>query len=124
MAYSPTVWNDGDLITKEKLNKLEEGVRNEQVGPAGPKGDKGDTGPAGPAGPKGDKGDTGPAGPAGSKGDKGDAGASYTLPAAKTSALGGVKQAEAIADLSATPTQTDFNNLLAKLRAAGIMASG
>ena len=35
MAYTPTTWTDGDLITAEKLNKLEAGVQNEQVGPAG-----------------------------------------------------------------------------------------
>lgn len=59
MTYTPTVWDDGDVITKEKLNKLENGVENEQVGPAGPKGD---------AGAKGEKGDTGTAG---AKGDAG-----------------------------------------------------
>lgn len=42
MAYEPTTWNNDDVITAEKLNKLEQGVKNEQVGPAGP---------AGPAGP-------------------------------------------------------------------------
>ena len=31
MAYEPTTWNDGDLITAEKMNKLEQGVKNEQV---------------------------------------------------------------------------------------------
>ena len=49
MAYTPTTWNDGDVITKEKLNKLEQGVQNEQVGPAGKDGKdgaKGDTGAA------------------------------------------------------------------------------
>lgn len=35
MAYTPTTWSDGDLITAEKLNKLESGVQNEQVGAAG-----------------------------------------------------------------------------------------
>lgn len=35
MAYTPTTWNNGDVITAEKLNKLEKGVQNEQVGPAG-----------------------------------------------------------------------------------------
>lgn len=35
MAYTPTVWQDGDVLTAEKLNKLENGVKNEQVGPAG-----------------------------------------------------------------------------------------
>lgn len=47
MAYTPTQWNDGDKITTEKMNKLEQGVKNEQIGPAGPKGDPGETGPAG-----------------------------------------------------------------------------
>lgn len=56
MAYEPTVWNDGDLITAEKLNKLEQGVKNEQVGPTGPKGDPGQVGA------KGDPGEQGPAG--------------------------------------------------------------
>lgn len=28
MAYTPTTWKDGDLITAEKLNKLEQGVQN------------------------------------------------------------------------------------------------
>ena len=50
MAYTPTTWNNDDVITAEKLNKLEQGVKNEQVGPAGP---------AGAVGPKGDKGDPG-----------------------------------------------------------------
>lgn len=53
MAYTPTTWTDGDLITAEKLNKLEAGVQNEQVGPQGPAGPKGDTGAQGPAGADG-----------------------------------------------------------------------
>lgn len=44
------------------------------------------------------------------------------LPAAST-AIGGVKQMTAIADLTAAPTQDDFNNLLAALRTAGMMAT-
>lgn len=44
MAYTPTQWKDGDLITAEKLNKLEQGVENEQIGPQGPQGQKGDAG--------------------------------------------------------------------------------
>ena len=47
MAYEPTTWNTGDLITAEKLNKLEQGVKNEQVGPQGPAGPAGTTGAAG-----------------------------------------------------------------------------
>lgn len=157
MAYTPTTWTDGDLITAEKMNKLEQGVQNEQVGPQGPAGATGATGATGPAGAaagfgtptatvdantgtpsvtvsasgpdtakvfsfafknlkgaKGDKGDTGGQGPAGP---------SYTLPAATTSALGGVKMAAAVADAAAAPTMEEFNGLLASLRAAGILAS-
>ncbi len=151
MAYTPTTWTDGDLITAEKMNKLEQGVQNEQVGPQGPAGAAGATGPAGvsagfgtptatvdantgtpsvtvsASGPdtakvfafafknlKGAKGDPG---------DQGPAGTSYTLPAATTSALGGVKMAAAVADAAAAPTMEEFNSLLASLRAAGILAS-
>jgi len=120
MAYTPTTWNDGDVITAEKLNKLEQGVKNEQVGPAGP---VGAVGPAGPAGAKGEKGDPGAAGP---KGDKGDPGQSYTLPAANKTTLGGVKQMALIADLS-TETTADLKNkinaILAEMKKQGIMAN-
>lgn len=126
MAYEPTTWNGGDLITAEKMNKLEQGVKNEQVGPKGPKGDtgaqgpKGEKGDPGAQGPKGEKGDTGTQGP---KGDPGAAGPSYTLPAATTSSLGGVKKGSAVANAAAAPTKEEFNALLASLRAAGIIAS-
>lgn len=62
MAYTPTTWTDGDLITAEKLNKLEAGVQNEQVGPQGPKGDTGAKGETGATGPRGATGSQGPAG--------------------------------------------------------------
>lgn len=111
MAYEPTKWNNDDVITAEKLNKLEQGVKNEQVGPAGP------AGAVGPAGPKGDKGDPGAQGPAGP---------SYTLPAANKTTLGGVKQMALIADLS-TETATDLKNkinaILAEMKKQGIMAN-
>ena len=68
MAYTPTQWNNGDKITAEKMNKLEQGVQNEQVGPQGPAGPKGETGAQGPAGPKGDPGETGAQGQAGADG--------------------------------------------------------
>ena len=110
MAYEPTTWNNDDVITAEKLNKLEQGVKNEQVGPAGP------AGAVGPKGPKGDKGDPGAQGPAGP---------SYTLPAANKTTLGGVKQMALIADLS-TETATDLKNkinaILAEMKKQGIMA--
>lgn len=108
MAYTPTTWKDNDLITAKRLNKLEQGVQNEQVGPQGP---KGDTGPQGP------QGDPGPQGP------QGEPGATYTLPAATTETLGGVKMAGGVSDVSAAPTQEEFNALLASLRTAGIMQS-
>lgn len=102
MAYTPTTWNNDDVITAEKLNKLEQGVKNEQVGPAGPAGAKGDPGAQGPAGP------------------------SYTLPAANKTTLGGVKQMALIADLS-TETTTDLKNkineILAEMEKQGIMAN-
>lgn len=114
MAYTPTTWNNNDVITAEKLNKLEQGVKNEQVGPVGP---AGAVGPAGPAGPKGDKGDPGAQGPAGP---------SYTLPAANKTTLGGVKQMALIEDLS-TETATDLKNkinaILAEMKKQGIMAN-
>lgn len=117
MAYTPTTWNNDDVITAEKLNKLEQGVKNEQVGPAGPAGPKGEKGDQGVAGPKGDKGDPGAQGPAGP---------SYTLPAANKTALGGVKQMALIADLS-TETATDLKNkinaILAEMKKQGIMAN-
>lgn len=114
MAYTPTTWNNDDVITAEKLNKLEQGVKNEQVGPAGPAGAKGDPGVAGPKGDKGDPGAQGPAGP------------SYTLPAANKTTLGGVKQMALIEDLS-TETATDLkdkiNAILAGMKKQGIMAN-
>ena len=71
MAYTAHAWNSGDTITAERLNALENGVQNEQVGPGGKDGAagaKGDTGPAGKDGAAGAKGDTGPAGKAGADG--------------------------------------------------------
>lgn len=123
MAYEPTTWNNDDVITAEKLNKLEQGVKNEQVGPAGP------AGAVGPAGPKGEKGNPGVAGPKGDKGDpgaQGPAGPSYTLLAANKTTLGGVKQMALIADLS-TETGADLKNkinaILAEMKKQGIMAN-
>lgn len=47
MAYTAHKWNSGDTITAERLNALENGVKNEQVGPAGKAGADGEIGKAG-----------------------------------------------------------------------------
>lgn len=133
MAYEAHTWTDGEVISAERMNALEQGVKNEQVGPAGPqgetgpqgpKGDQGETGPQGPkgdtgaTGPKGDKGDPGETGPQGPKGD------SYTLPEASAETLGGVKQAAFVADATGESiTKEEFNALLSSLKNAGIMAN-
>lgn len=96
MAYEPTTWNNDDVITAEKLNKLEQGVKNEQVGAVGP------AGPAGAVGPR------------------------YTLPAANKTTLGGVKQMALIADLSTETTtdlKNKINEILAEMEKQGIMAN-
>ena len=61
MAYSKHTWVDEEVITKEKLNNIEDGIANIELTP----GHKGDTGAQGP---KGDQGDQGPAGAAGADG--------------------------------------------------------
>ena len=69
------------------------------TGEQGPKGDTGDPGPqgpqgeAGPTGPQGEQGPQGPASPQGEQGPKGDPGATYTLPIASSTQLGGVQPA-------------------------------
>lgn len=55
--------------------------------------------------------------------DKALAGAAAASNPASPTTAGVVKQAAAIADLTAAPTQADFNGLLAKLRAAGQLAT-
>lgn len=98
MTYAKNAWRNGDLITAEKLNHMEEGILNAANTP----------GPKGPQGPKGDPGEQGP------KGEKGEPG----LNAAVTPAA-------AVADLAdgadTTAIQTTVNALLASLRAAGLL---
>ena len=56
MAYEPTKWASGDVITAEKLNHIETGIASVpkgDTGAAGPKGDKGDAGAAGAKGAAG-----------------------------------------------------------------------
>lgn len=104
MAYSPTSWKRGDIITAEKLNKVETGlqavasvdIQSAQATtlaagtPATavieggvlklgiPRGQTGAQGAAGAQGAKGDKGDTG------AQGAKGETGATPTITATAT----------------------------------------
>lgn len=127
MSYEKHTWTDGEVITAERMNALEAGVENEQVGPQGPqgpKGDKGDTGEMGPkgdtgdAGPQGPKGDTGEAGPQGPKGDTGEtgpqgpAGEGLTGEAAPLAALAGTEEIDAV--------RTKVNEIITALIARGV----
>lgn len=106
MAYVKNTWRDGDIITAEKLNHLEDGVeegRTGSQGPAGPKGDKGDPGAAGPAGP---------AGAQGPKGDKGDPGAGLTGVAAVLTSVA--------PDAQLTAAVTKINEIVGILNARGV----
>lgn len=84
--YNPKIWDDGQIIYSEDLNRIEQGIKNQMVGPTGPEGVQGiqgEQGVAGPSGPSGQDGmdgargatgATGARGPQGEKGDKGDQG--------------------------------------------------
>lgn len=117
---------NGEPELIENFNRVMQAVDN--TGGEGIPGPQGPAGPAGPEGPQGPKGDAGPQGPAGPKGDtgpQGPAGPTYTLPAATTGALGGVRKSAAVAKAAAdTVTQAEFNALIDALVAAGIMEAG
>lgn len=109
-AYEKQTWVDGETITKSKLDHIEEGIASIELtpGPTGPKGERGETGPAGAAGPKGEKGDPGPAGPKGAD-----------------ATINKLNKVDALTADSATTQQiaTAFNNLIADLKAKGLMNS-
>lgn len=121
MSYTANVWKDGDVITKEKLNNIENGIANIELIP----GEKGETGAQGEKGDKGDKGDPfiyadftpeqlealkGPKGDTGEQGEKGSTGAKGATGAAGvgiktiTAAMGEGDNAK---DLTFTFTLTD-----------------
>ena len=99
-VYEKQTWVDGETISKEKLDHIEEGIASIELTP-------GPTGPAGATGPKGDKGDPGPAGP------KGEDATINKLN--KVDALDGGAEVAAVV--------TAFNNLIADLKAKGFMNS-
>lgn len=107
MAYQKQIWNNGDIITKEKMEHIEEGIYNIELtpGPQGPAGAKGETGEQGPVGPKGDRGETGPQGPKGAD--------AVINKLNKVDALDGGADAATIV--------TAFNNLIADLKEKGFM---
>lgn len=51
-SYEKHTWTDDEVITKEKLNHIEEGISNIELTP-GPKGDPGEKGEKGDPGQKG-----------------------------------------------------------------------
>ena len=135
MAYEKHTWQDDEVITKEKLNKIEDGIANIELtpGPAGPKGDRGETGPAGPAGPKGDRGETGPAGPAGTTpGDATKEAKGIVKMAAKVDAVSAADATEVEASYTQATVQklvtlsnankATINAILAALKEAGSMS--
>ena len=134
MAYTPTTWNDGDVITAEKMNKLEQGVQNQQTGAPGAAAGFG-TPTATVDANVGTPSVTVTASGSNTekvfnfafknlKGAKGAPGASYTLPAASKTALGGVKQAARVNEATGeNVTKAEFKALLDALKASGIMAS-
>lgn len=100
MTYQVQNFRDGEVLTAEQLNHMEEGIRdlaeesgdslrigtvtggttasatieNGRLNLVLPKGDPGAAGAQGPKGDKGDTGETGPAGPQGAVGETGPAG--------------------------------------------------
>lgn len=110
MAYQKQTWNNGDIITKEKMDHIEEGIFNIELtpgpqGPAGPQGATGTKGDKGEQGPKGDRGETGPQGPKGAD--------AVINKLNKVDALDGGADAATIV--------TAFNNLIADLKEKGFM---
>ena len=98
------------------------------AGPTGPAGAAGATGPTGPAGAAGAAGPTGPTGAAGAAGPTGPAGAAGatgpTGPAGPTGPRGpAVTPAAAVANATQNTLLTQFNQLLANLRAVGLLAN-
>ena len=98
MAYQKHTWQDGELITHERLNAIENGISEIELTP----------GPQGATGPKGDTGAQGPQGPQGPKGAD-----AVINKLNKVDALDGGAQVAAVV--------TAFNNLIADLKAKGLM---
>ena len=122
MAYTPTTWENGDIITADRLNKLEQGVQNEQVGTPGAAGTNGKSAYeiARANGFTGTESDW----IASLKGEKGDTGAAGTN--GKDGKDAAITPGTAVADVAegadAAALRTSLNSLLASLRTAGLLA--
>ena len=158
MAYEKTDWQEGDLITEERLDKMEQGIadgQNAPVTPAGLSGYDAGTGHGKLVQVKADGsgfdfvGAPAPAdgsvtnamlagGITADKLAKGVLPAAYTLPAATTAALGGVKRAAAVATVASAdaasaaadaPTKAEYDKLVAvanetKMQLNALLAAG
>ena len=124
MAYKKQTWNDNDVITKAKLDHIEEGIASIELTP-GPKGETGAQGPAGPQGATGEAGPQGPAGPTGPKGDKGETGATGPQgPKGADAVIDKLNKVDALdGGAEVAVVVTAFNNLIADLKEKGIMNS-
>ena len=97
MVYQKHTWQDGELITHERLNAIENGIAKIELTP-------------------GPKGDTGATGAKGDKGDPGQKGADAVINKLnKMDALDGGAEVAAVV--------TAFNNLITDLKAKGLMNS-
>lgn len=119
MAYSKKTWVNDEVITKDALNNMENGISANDTSITSLSGKV--TAPEGKTGQvttskdglmiANDK-------------KKLDGLNNYTLPAATSGALGGVKQGAAVTDAAQTNvTKEEFNALLTSLRNAGVIAN-
>nr|DAU86412.1 MAG TPA: collagen alpha 1(VIII) chain protein [Caudoviricetes sp.] len=127
MAYKKQTWNDNDVITKAKLDHIEEGIASIELTP-GPKGETGAQGPAGPQGATGEAGPQGPAGPTGPKGATGETGpqgpAGPTGPKGADAVINKLNKVDALdGGAEVAVVVIAFNNLIADLKEKGLMNS-
>ena len=97
----------------------EQGIQGEQ-GPQGEQGIQGEQGPQGPQGEQGIQGEQGPQGPQGEQGIQGEQG-----PQGEPGVVTPAEEVEDAVVTDATPTSNaeKINEILAALRAAGLMES-
>ena len=102
MAYQKHTWQNDEVISAERLNAIENGIAEIELTP-GPKGEKGEAGPQGP------QGEVGPAGPQGPQG--------------ADAVINKLNKVDALTAESASTQDiaTAFNNLIADLKAKGLM---